>query len=134
MSRHRVFSIRFFMACLLGALLAACGASSPESTVKDFYKAIADNRTDDAMALILIEDVKQSNLTAAKGKLQMMFGMLAAEIEKGGGLKSIETKIISQEGDVAVVEATLVLGNDKQEKAGKTNLVKKDGRWMIQLK
>ncbi|MDR2129237.1 MAG: DUF4878 domain-containing protein [Burkholderiaceae bacterium] len=131
---HRIFAIRFFMACLLGALVAACGTSSssspPESTVKDFYKAIADNRIDNAMALVLIEDVKDNELTAAQ---QIMLGMLFSEIEKDGGLKSIDTKVITQEGDVAVVEVTLTFGNGEKWNAGKSVLVKKDGHWKIQF-
>ncbi|MDR2129238.1 MAG: DUF4878 domain-containing protein [Burkholderiaceae bacterium] len=131
---HRIFALRFFMACLLGVLLVACGTStspSPESVVKDFYKAIADNRTEDAMALVLIEEVEESELTAAKGIQQMMFDILSSEIEKSGGLKSVETKRMSQEGDTAVIDVTLTYGNGKQWKAGMRILVKKNGRWVI---
>ncbi|MDR2129239.1 MAG: DUF4878 domain-containing protein [Burkholderiaceae bacterium] len=131
---HRIFAIRFFMACLLGALLLACGtvASTPEGTVKEYLKAVADNRAADAVAFYELGNVKDNDLTMVKGKLQMMIGAEYSRMQDDGGLQLVETRIVSQEGDAATVETTLTMGQGKQE-TNKVDLVKKEGRWMIQL-
>jgi hypothetical protein len=67
MPSHRItFSLRLFIACLLGSFLVACGASSPEDAARDFYQAVADNRVDDALAFYSLEGVKENDLTAIR--------------------------------------------------------------------
>ncbi|MDR3087507.1 MAG: DUF4878 domain-containing protein [Azoarcus sp.] len=132
-SRFGSFSRHFFIFCLLGGLLTACGSSSPEGVVKDFYKAVADNRIEKAMSFISFEGAKENELTMVQGKMQMIVGDQYSKIRKADGLKSIETKIVTQEGDTATVEATLTYGNGKN-KTEKFHLGNEKGGWKIRLK
>jgi hypothetical protein len=116
---------------LFALVLAGCG-SSPEGTVEKFYKAIADNRVEDAVAHFSIKDVKENDMTAVKGKLMMIVGEQYSKIQSKGGLDSIKTSLVQQEGDKAVVKAELKFkdGTSKEE----TVKLVKDGDWKIFLK
>jgi hypothetical protein len=132
MTSHRIaFSLRLFIACLLGSFLVACG-SSPENTVKAYLNAVADNRVEEAVAFHSLKDVKENDLTMAKGKLQMVVGEQYSKIKESGGLQSVETKIISQEEDKATVEVRIVYDNDKEE-TPQFKLIKENGDWKIQI-
>ncbi|MDR2129235.1 MAG: DUF4878 domain-containing protein [Burkholderiaceae bacterium] len=145
---HRIFVIRFFVACLLGlpllAFAASPSASSPEGTVKEFFELIAANRPEEAAAFLEFNkhrnekgDVSEKEKEFWKAYQKAigpdMAKGLHKSFQKSGGIKSVETKLVSQEGDTAVVEFTMALGNGKKE-TNKINLVKEDGRWAILLK
>lgn len=130
--RSIALPIRFLMVCLLGAFLVACG-SSPEGTVNDYFKAVADNRVEDAVAFFSIKDVKENDLTMVKGKLQMIVGEQYASIQKAGGLQTVDTKSVTIEGETAKVEVELTYGNGKK-KTERFTLQKEDGGWKILLK
>jgi hypothetical protein len=132
-SRRIAFFFRLFITCLLGSLLIACGKSSPEGTVKDYLDAVANNRVEEAVAFYTLKNVKENDLTMAKGKLQMIIGEQYSKIQTAGGLQSVETKIIRQENDKATVEAHIVYSDSKEDTA-RFNLVKEDGGWKIQMK
>lgn len=133
-SRSLVFSIRFFMLCALGAFLVACGlSSSPEGTVEAYFKAVADNRVEDAVAFYSIKDVKENDLTMVKGKLQMVVGEQISDIKDSGGLQSLDAKTVKAEGDRATVEVEMTYGNG-EKKDETIELVKEDGGWKILLR
>ncbi|MDR1890340.1 MAG: DUF4878 domain-containing protein [Zoogloeaceae bacterium] len=132
-TRSLAFFPRFFMLCLLGVFLVACGSSSsPEGTVNDYFKAVVDNRVEDAVAFYSIKDVKDNDLTMVKGKLQMIVGEQISKMQKSGGLQTLTTKTVSAEGDTATVEVEITYGNGKKE-SETLKLGKEEGGWKILL-
>ncbi|MDN3525278.1 DUF4878 domain-containing protein [Halomonas sabkhae] len=123
-----------FMA--LALLLIACSASAdtPEETIKAFYKTIAANDVEGAIDYISLVDVKESEMTQARGKLQMMVGNFHSKAEKRGGLASVEVLAVSrnEDGTEADVDVRLTYGNgDTQE--NQDNLIKEDGDWKLSI-
>jgi hypothetical protein len=113
--------------------LAGCSSSTPTDVVQDFYKAVAANKVDAAVAYFSLRDIKESDLTAAKGKMQMVVGNAHSKIENQGGLESVTTTVIEQKDDIVRVKAELKFKN------GVTNdeyftLEKDGGNWKIRLK
>ncbi|MDR3214544.1 MAG: DUF4878 domain-containing protein [Azoarcus sp.] len=116
---------------LFALALAGC-SSSPDDVVKDFYKAVADNRVDEAITYFSLKDVKENDLTTMKGKLQMVVGAYYSRIQENGGLDSITTTIIEQNGDTVRVKAELKFKNGKTK--DESNILIKDaGKWKIKL-
>lgn len=118
---------------LFALCLAACGPS-PDSVVQDFYKAVADNRADDAISYLLLEDVKENDLSDVKEKIQGMFiNILHKRIEAGGGLESVDVTVVEKKGDAAKVHAEVKYKNGTDE-GGDFDLVKNaKGEWKIKL-
>lgn len=133
MNRISSFARRLSVVCLsLFALaLAGCGAS-PENVVEKFYKAVADNRAEDAIAHFSLKDVKENDMTAAKGKLIMVVGEQYSRIQSKGGLDSIKTSLVQQEGDRASVKVELKF-KDGSSTEETMKLIKEDG-WKIFLR
>jgi hypothetical protein len=117
---------------MLALMLCACG-QSPEGTVKDYFDAVAENRVEDAVNFYSLKNVKENNLTAAKGKLQMAVGAQHARIENNGGLASVKTKLVEQKDDEAKVEVEISYKNG-QTKTDRIQLVKESGRWKLRPK
>jgi hypothetical protein len=117
---------------MLVLMLCAC-SQSPESTVEAYFDAVADNRVEEAIDFYSLKDVKESNLTTAKGKLQMIVGEQHARIEKNGGLASVKAKLVEQKDDEATVEVEISYKNG-QTKTDRIRLVKESGRWKLHPK
>jgi hypothetical protein len=115
------------------ALLAACSPQPPEDVVKDFMKAVAANKVDDATRYFALADVKENDMTTAKGKIQMMAGQQYAEMQKNDGLDSISATTVKIEGDRASVTVELKFKNGKTRK-DRFNLAQESGKWKIVLK
>jgi hypothetical protein len=113
-------------------LLSACG-SSPESTVEDYFDAVADNRIDEAISYFSLKDVGKNDLTTAKGKLQMIVGEQHSRIMKRGGIKSLKATTIEETEDSATVEVETVF-NDGTNDKDRIRLQKEDGAWKIHIK
>jgi hypothetical protein len=130
-----VFVRRFFLMCLsfCALILAGCGTASPEGTVEKYYKAVAANRVDEAVSCFSLKDVKENDLTAVKGKIQMVVGNQYSTIQKAGGLDSIATHTVKQDKDTAEVEATVKFKDGTTQK--ETFPLTKDGSdWKILLR
>ncbi|MDR1462565.1 MAG: DUF4878 domain-containing protein [Azoarcus sp.] len=128
-----VRGLSVFWMSLFVLVLVACSPSTPEDVVKDFYKAVADNRVDDAVAYFSLKNVKENDLTTMKGKLQMVVGDTYSRIQNNGGLESITTELIEQQDDTARVKVELKFKNGKTKNES-TRLVKDSGKWKLHLK
>jgi hypothetical protein len=118
----------------LALALSACGSPpSPENTVQSYFKAVDGNRVEEAVDLFSLKDVKQNDLTMAKGKLQMIVGEQYSNTKKAGGLESVKTKLVEQKEDTAVVEAEIRYKNGRI-RTEKLTLVKESGAWKLKLK
>jgi len=126
----------FLGALLAVALLTACGSpalETPESVVRSYIKAVAENRAEDAIKYYSLKDIKESDLTAAKGKLMMIVGKQYSEIQRKGGLDSVSTSLVSEKDNIATVKLELKFKNGKTE-SNTMKLAKEDGKWKIRLK
>jgi len=117
-------------ACLL---LAACSSSpTPETVVRDFINAAANNRVEEAIGYFSLEGVKGNDLTAAKGKLMMVVGDFYSRIEGNGGLDSVSTSLAENKDNTARVEAVMKFKNG-QTKKERFDLIQESGQWKIHL-
>jgi uncharacterized protein YbaA (DUF1428 family) len=117
----------FFALAVVG-----CSSSTPEGVVQDFYKAVAANKVDDAIAYFSLRDVEKNDLTAAKGKMQMLVGEAHSQIEKRGGLESVTATMGEQKDDFARVRVELKFKNG-ETRGENVTLVKDDGDWKIRI-
>lgn len=114
--------------------LIACGNSNdPKSIVENFYQNIASKKFDKAINMVYLDDLKDSEMTKARDKIVMMISVLSEEIEKAGGLKSIEIKQIklSKDGKKATVEHIVHL--NKKDIKETMKLIQDNGKWKIQI-
>jgi hypothetical protein len=116
---------------LLAFLLCACG-QSPEGTAEAYLRAVAENRVEDAINFYSLKDVRENDLTTARGKLQMIIGEQYSRIKARGGLKSLTTNLVEQEGNEAKVEVEIRYENGDTEKAN-FRLTKESGDWKLHL-
>lgn len=110
--------------CLL--LAVACLASGPEATVKRFYSAIEDGEVDKAAGLL------SSRIVSLLGedKLRKALSEQALEIQKKGGIKSINIDEMNEVGEIAEGKVTLTFG-DGSTKTDTVKLLKEDGKWKL---
>ena len=116
--------IAFPFAFLL--LLVACG-SSPEGTVKSFFRNVEAGKLDAAAELFSKSTLSKVSLDKLKQGLQRS----TREIDEKGGISKIEildSKII---GEVAEVKVKLHYG-DGTDDVESMDLIKEDGRWKLQ--
>lgn len=117
--------IMFMLICMAGC----GGGSGPEATVKQFARAIEKGETEKAMDLMSAKELEGMD-SDEKTKVRALLGAMTGEIEKKGGIKSIEIDDVKMEDDTAEVTATTTYGNGESE-TGTTKLVKEDGKWKI---
>jgi len=117
---------------LASMLLAACSSSKPESTVEAFYQAAAKRDVDKVMEQFALAGISGDELLMTKGKVQMMVGQMAAQIEENGGIKRIEVleSSIDKDGDSARVQIKLIF-NDGSEQTESNRLRREGGKWKI---
>jgi len=113
-------------------LLAACSSQTPESVTESYIKAVANNRIDEAIGYFALDDVKENDLTAVKGKLQMIAGEQYSKIQESGGLDSVSSSLIDNKGNSAHVKVEMKYKNGKTDDTT-FNLIQKSGKWKIIL-
>ena len=136
MSHFSIIGIRR-LAALLGVffasvLLAACSSQTPESVTESYIKAVANNRIDEAIGYFSLDDVKENDLTAAKGKLQMIAGEQYSKIQKSGGLDSVSTSLTDNKDNISSVKVVMKFKNGKTREET-FRLVQESGKWKISL-
>jgi hypothetical protein len=119
----------------LALLLAACGSNNkPEDFTKQFYQTIAAGKIDQAVGMFSYQDVKESDMTTARGKVTMVVGHMQSKIEESGGLKSVEILSVETAGDTqANIEVKLHFNNGSSE-TDRLRLIREQDGWKIQLK
>jgi len=132
MPRFRLLYAGF--ALLAALLLTACSSSKPEATVEAFYQAAIKRDVDKALGHLDMGKVSESEMFQAKGKIQMIVGQIAANIESNGGLKRIEVleSEIDDDGGKARVRIKLHYNNGEDGNES-LRLNRVDGKWKIVL-
>jgi len=118
-------------ALLLGAvfmvmLLTAC-SRSPEGVTKAYFKAVADNRIDEAIGYYSLDRLKGGD----NKKIQTMLADQHSKMQKKGGLASISTALVGQKDAFARVSYELKFKNGETDR-GAFDLAKESGQWKIQ--
>jgi len=121
-------------ALLAALLLAACSSSKPEATVEAFYQAAIKRDVDKAIEHLDMGDISENEMFQAKGKVQMIVGEIAQNIEKNDGLKRIEVleSEIDDDGGKARVRIKLHYNNG-EETSESLRLSRDGGKWKIIL-
>lgn len=124
-----------FFALFFALMLAACSGGKPESVVETFYKAAAKGDVELATKQIALAQVPASEMTMAKGKIQMIVGEMQQRVAANDGLDKVEIIEVTVNDDkkTAQVRSKLVYNNGK-DTVSNNNLVKEDGDWKISLK
>jgi hypothetical protein len=123
-----MFRSRIYLAFVALSLLVGC-AAGPEKTVQSFYRAIEKGDTKAAV------DLLSAGLVAMVGRPKLEEGIRrqALEIQRKGGIKTIETVVKSKLKDAAEVHVTIVLGNG-EKKEEDIGLAREEGKWKVSPK
>jgi phage shock protein A len=123
------------LAVLLVAALSACSGGKPEDTLEAFYRAAEKGDVEKATKQVSLANVKDAQLTQAKGKVQMIVGEVQGKLKANGGFDSLEVveSKVDPDGKTADLRVKLKFGNgtDKQERA---RLVKESDGWKIVIR
>jgi len=111
------------VACI--SLLSSC-AKTPESTVENFYEAIASGEITEAKSYLSAQIAGM----LGDAKLSAVLSGESEKIQKCGGIKSIEVDM-QGEGELRSGTATVTFNGDCRAKVEKTKLIKEDGIWKI---
>jgi len=118
----------------ISVLVAACSPQTPESVAKDYIKAVADNRIDEAVEYFSLENVKENDLTMVKNmKFHMIVGEQYSRIQSNGGMESVSASLVDRKDNLARVDVEI------KHKNGKTrndtlHLIQESGKWKVRLK
>jgi len=122
--------IGFAIISLMFFTTSCSGPSTPGDTLKEFSYAMEKGNTDKVISMFGGE---KGEMTAEdKEKLTALLASAKEEIEKKGGIKSIEIieETISEDGKTAKVKAKTTFG-DGSEDEGSSNFDLIDGEWKI---
>ena len=126
---------RMMLALLFVLGLSACSGGKPEDTLEKFYRAAEKGDVETATKQIYLSNVKDAQLTQAKGKVQMIVGEVQGKLKANGGFDSIEAieSKIDPEGKSANLRVKLKFknGTDKQDNA---RLMKDSDGWKIVIR
>ncbi|WP_415033307.1 DUF4878 domain-containing protein [Azonexus sp.] len=110
---------------LAAALLTGCG-SSPESTVRNFYKAVDAGKVDQAL-----ESIDESSKSLWGSKLSAMVAQKVRKYDACDGIKSIEIKETAAKGDTWTGTSFVYFNNDKcKPEPDRWRLMKTGGKWL----
>ena len=105
-------------------LLSAC-ASEPEAVARDFTQAVSDGDT--AAALERIDPEIRKN---AGGKLTFVIQTASRAVDARGGVKSIKTESVGEQGDRARVRMVTTY-HDGSVEAKVVTLRRIGGKWYL---
>jgi len=134
-SRKLVVLLSMFFAV---TLLTAC-SQSPESVAYEHAMALINGRWDKAFEYVSTTGMSDSELMEMKAVLSDEVAMerlkseIQADLQRRGGLDSLSTKLVSQTGDVAIVELVTKFKNGEID-TSRSKLLKESGKWRIKGK
>ena len=122
----RYLAVFFALVCTL--ILAGC-SSSPEEVVQKYYRAVVANRVDEAVSYYSLKEFPHQDLTHARQKLGGLVTQQNRLIQQNGGFDSIQTSIVKQDENTALVKVVMKFKNGRSHE-GQIRLVQ-DGGWKI---
>ena len=105
---------------------------SPEYVVQKLYKAVADNNVDNYMSCFSFKGFDQNDKKMMQSELKLALNITHQKLLEDGGLQSVKTGILSKEGNVARVTATVTAGNG-QTGTETISLIRENDGWKIDL-
>lgn len=120
---------KLFLTIFSVLLLVSCGTDGPEDVAKNFVNYAYEGKID---KLITCVEVSEKDKDLAKGKLSMISSEFTNNINRKGGLKSIETikKEINENTAYITLKLHFKNGGSNNENF---RLYKKENRWYIKL-
>jgi len=134
---NKLYALTGTIALVITLLLQSCGGgmgtNSPGATVKKAFELIAGSDYEKAVDTYTKKDgtaFTEEERTKVKGLLAMG----ASEIEKKGGIKSMEIleEKISDDGTTATVKWKITYGNGETDNSD-GELIKVDGKWKMKI-
>jgi len=122
---RRRFTILAVCVCVAFAL--ACADRSPASTVKSFYRAIGDGKTEDALALLSQRTISM----VGKDKLRTGLQKATRDALDKGGITEVQITNEQVANEIANVTAIVKYGNGTAQ-TEKVQLVKEGTGWRLQ--
>ncbi|MCQ2280755.1 MAG: DUF4878 domain-containing protein [Bacteroidales bacterium] len=122
-----------FSATVIFALLfcVSCKKNDPEGVAKSFLSSLQKENYYKA-ADCCYYDCKPEELEGRHNAVQLYCEIYGRNIQKNGGIKSFTIDKVEENGDNAVVTATISFGNGKTI-TQKTKTKKIDGKWYLQM-
>ncbi|OUN73742.1 DUF4878 domain-containing protein [Barnesiella sp. An55] len=121
---------------IVSLLIASCSNDSPGSALKHYMEAMFNKNFEEAFNGYAIKDGNPSELPEPikKSLFDSMESAIEEITDQHGAIKSIEiiSEEISEDGTTAEVEYKQVF-EDGTEDEGTQTMVKKDGKWLIDV-
>lgn len=118
-----------FSAALAAAVLTGCG-SPPESTIRNFYRAIEAGKIDQAL-----ESIDDSSKSLWGGKLSAMVAQKVRKYDACDGIDRIEIKESASKGDTWTGTSLVYFKSDKcKPESDRWILMKTSGKWVAVIK
>ena len=127
--RRFSFSILFFSLLMAGGLRPAF--ASPEAVVHQYFEAFADNNVEGYLSCIRFEPGGM-DLPGVREMAGMLVGRTHSSFRQLGGIESVRTVILKQDGNTATVGAYLLFHNGSIYHGGILYLLKEED-WKIDL-
>lgn len=134
--------IKLFLGLLVvstSIIIVSCGeggvaGSSPGDAVKTMAVNLQDENYDAVVNLYINKNGKELT-EEEKTKVKAFLPSAKEEMDKKGGLKEvvIVEETISADGENATVKSYLIYGNGEKSNEDKTNLVKVNGNWRVEI-
>lgn len=113
-------------------VLALCGCSllrpGPAATVIRFIESVEEGQYEEAIGFVAAETLA----TYGRDKVRAVMVSARDQMERRGGIQSLETEAESITGDSATVRTAIVYGNGVRD-TDMSRLRREDGRWKIVL-
>jgi hypothetical protein len=120
-------------------LIVSCGeggvaGSSPGDVVKTMAINLQEENYD-AVVDLYINKNGQELTEEEKKKVKAFLPSAKEELDEKGGIKEvvITEETISEDGKTAIVRSRLIYGNGEKSKVEKTDLVRVNGGWQIEI-
>ncbi len=128
---------QIFLSLFCAFFLIACGAamSAPEEVAVQFTRFANEGKVNEMIGLMAgFENAKPDEISAVRGKLQMMLAASAEETQKKGGIKTVrvnpEKKTTMTDENTAQVSVEILFENGTKT-TDELTLIKENGKWKV---
>lgn len=101
------------------------GGASPEKTVEDFFRNVADGKTEEAAKMVEVDGQQGQDLVA-------MLATISMEAAAQDGIRNIESENLGGDDSLRSMRSRITYNNGRTETRALT-LHKVDGRWLLVL-
>ena len=117
------------LVALVGGVLIGCGVLGPEATVKSMFQAVETLNADKAGSYYT-ERFRESAIQSMKVTFAFILSMEITNLKTTLASQTDDTATVTYEFDIEV-KPIVGEGTMKRHSSGSTDLVKEDGKWLI---